>query len=96
MATRPRKNVLHAMFPPIQFYQVDRDKKIPRIWGLFTMTLIFKVTFSMRAKNDYFEAGASYEHAITTKLEGILVNLTTYLASKRFCATSKNAFSWQF
>ena len=50
----------------------------------------------MRAKNDYFEAGASYEHAITTKLEGILVNLTTYLASKRFCATSKKAFSWQF
>ena len=44
----------------------------------------------MRPKNYYFGTSASYEHAMTTKIAGILVNLTIYLGSKGFCATSKN------
>ena len=46
----------------------------------------------MRPKNGYFGASASYEHAITTKIGWILVDLTIYINSKRFCATSKNGF----
>ena len=46
----------------------------------------------MRPKNDYFGTSASYEHAMTTKIAGILVNLTIYLDSKGFCATLKNEF----
>ena len=46
----------------------------------------------MRPKNDYFAASASYEHAMTTKISGILVNLTIYLDFKGFCATLKNGF----
>ena len=61
------------MFPPMLFYQVDSDKKLPRRWDLFAMTPIFEFTFEMRAKNDYFEACANYEHAITAKLGEILV-----------------------
>ena len=46
----------------------------------------------MKPKNDYFGASASYEHAITAKIVGILVNLNINLDSKGFCATSKNGF----
>ena len=46
----------------------------------------------MGAKNDYFGASASYQHAITAKLGRILVNLTKCLASKGFCYTSKMDF----
>ena len=50
----------------------------------------------MRPKNDYFGASASYQHATTAKLGGILVNLTKYLAFRRFCSTSKNGFLLAF
>ena len=36
----------------------------------------FQIHFLDETKNDYFGASASYEHAITAKIEGILVYLT--------------------
>ena len=52
--------------------------------GLYAMTLIL---------NSLFGADARYEHAITTKLGGILVNLTTCLPClKGFCATKIYGF----